>query len=250
MNGDGRHEFDRVSCRMHGLCVEACPSGALEASTTRISVEEALGVVLRDARYYRSSGGGMTLSGGEPLLQPAFTRALLAGARARGVHTALDTCLSTSWQQVEALCDEVDVWLVDIKLMDSRRHEQFTGVPNDRILDNLQRLAGARRRLIWIRVPLIEGVNTDSANLAATADFIEALPRVARVDLLAYHGLGLDKRRALGEDGPREFAAPAPGTGTALSTRLRARGIDVRDGTAPRRSTAAAAFPTAEGERA
>jgi pyruvate formate lyase activating enzyme len=232
MNG-GRHQFDRDRCGMHGLCVEACPSRALELSGRTIGVQEALAVVLRDASYYRGSGGGMTLSGGEPLLQPAFTRALIAGARAAGVHTALDTCLYAAWPQVEAMSDVVDVWLVDLKIMDSRRHEQLTGVPNDRILENLVRLSGAGQGLIWIRVPLVEGVNTDSANLAAAADFIEALPRVARVELLAYHGLGLDKRRALGEDGPREFAAPAPGTGAVLSARLRARGIDVRDGTAP-----------------
>jgi pyruvate formate lyase activating enzyme len=249
VDGDGRHGFSRPRCRMHGLCVQACPSGALEMSGHPVTVEEALATVLRDERYYRGSGGGMTLSGGEPLLQPAFSRALLAGARARGVHTALDTSLYASWQQVESLADDVDLWLVDIKHADSRIHERLTGVANGRILDNLRRLAGGTRGAIWIRVPLVAGINDDAANLQATAALVEALPRLSRVELLPYHGLGVDKRRALGERSPADFATPAPGAGAVFSARLRARGIDVRDGTAPRGSATAAAPSACEGER-
>lgn len=231
MTAEGRHVFERSLCVLHGDCVAACPSGALELSSRTVSVEEALGVVLRDERYYRGSGGGMTLSGGEPLLQPGFTRALVEGARARGVHTAVDTCLYASPQQVEALAAEVDLWLVDIKQVDSRRHEELTGVPSGGIIENLRLLAATARGALWIRVPLVEGANADEASLAAAAGLIEGLPRVSRVELLAYHGMGLDKRRALGEPAPRAFSPPPAGRGSAFAARLRARGIDVRDAT-------------------
>jgi pyruvate formate lyase activating enzyme len=224
---DGRHEFNRSRCRLYYGCIEACPFGALEASLKRISVGQVLETVLKDAAYYRSSGGGMTLSGGEPLFQLEFIRALLQEARGRGVHTAVDTCLHAPWAAVKSLAGAVDLWLVDLKLVDPERHERYTGASNLRILDNLQRLAALPRAELWIRIPLIDGVNTDTENLEGTVTLIEKLKRVSLVELLPYHSFGVDKRRSLGEPSPEQFSAPDPALVERLAAQLRSRNLNV-----------------------
>jgi len=224
----GRHALDRSRCRLSLACVDACAFGALEAALKVLRVEEVAGTVLRDAAYYRSSGGGLTLSGGEPLVQLEFTGTLLEESRARGVHTALDTCLYAPWADVKSLAPAVDLWLVDLKLIDSERHELHTGVRNERILENLRRLAALPGVELWVRVPLVEGLNTDEANLRGTADFLQALQRVSRVELLPYHSLGVDKRRSLGEPAPERLEPPPAELTRRLAAELRARGLDVR----------------------
>jgi pyruvate formate lyase activating enzyme len=223
-----RHELDRSRCTLSMACVEACVYGALEAALKLVSVEGAAGTVLRDAAYYRSSGGGMTLSGGEPLLQLEFAGALLEAVREQGVHTAVDTCLHAPWAAVEALAPVVDLWLVDLKLLDPEGHQRYTGVRNEGILDNLRRLAALPDAELWVRIPLIDGLNTDEENLRGTADFLEGLDRVSRVELLPYHALGVDKRRSLGENSPQAFSPPPTALTRRLAVELRARGLEVR----------------------
>ena len=226
-----RHDFDRSRCRYHYRCVEACPFGALQVSLRRMSAGQVLETVLRDAAYYRNSGGGLTLSGGEPLLQLEFSGALLQEARRQGIHTAVDTCLHASWAAVEALIGVVDLWLVDLKLIDPQRHERQTGVSNTRILQNLEKLAahsGHSGSELWIRMPLIEGVNADPENLEATVALITKLKGVSLVELLPYHSLGVDKRESLGEASPERFSAPAAEVIEGLAARMRAHGLEVR----------------------
>lgn len=225
---EARHEFDRARCRLHLLCAAVCPFGALEASLQRTTVGRVLESVIKDAAYYRNSGGGLTLSGGEPLVQPEFAGDLLAEAGSRGVHTALDTCLHAPWETVASLAEAVDLWLVDLKLLDPGRHELYTGVSNALILENLDKLAALPGVRLWIRLPLVEGVNTAAGDLEAAAAFIGKLGHVSLVELLPYHALGVDKRKALGESAPERFSAPALGTIEALAAGLQERGLAVR----------------------
>ena len=228
LTAEGRHRFERSLCTGRYACVEACPFGALESSLKITSVAQVMETVLKDAPFYRRSGGGLTLSGGEPLLQPQFAGALLGQARRSGVHTAVDTCLYAPWAVVESLVPVVDLWLVDLKLIDPQRHEGWTGVANESILENLRKLASLPSAELWIRVPLVEGVNSDTENLEATVALIEGLEHVDRIELLAYHGLGEDKRRSLGESSPRRFECPQAEVLRGLARALRERGLPVK----------------------
>ncbi|MBN1836580.1 MAG: glycyl-radical enzyme activating protein [Spirochaetales bacterium] len=223
-----RHELDRSRCRLHYACVAACPFGALEASLERTTVGRVMETVLRDAAYYRNSGGGLTLSGGEPLMQPEFAGDLLAAARAAGVHTAVDSCLHAPWGIIEALTEAVDLWLVDLKIMDPGRHELYTGVPNALILENLRRLAALPGIGLWVRMPLMEGVNTGQEDLEAAGAFLEEIGTLSLVELLPYHALGVDKREALGESAPERFSPPSSAQMERLARELRGRGLQVR----------------------
>ncbi len=153
-------------------------------------------MVERDRPFYESSGGGVTLSGGEPLRQPAFAAALLREAKRRGLHTVLDTCGHAPWQHVERLRGDVDLFLYDLKLVDPARHRRYTGVGNARILANLRELSRLGHR-IALRVPVVPGITDDAENIAAVCAVAAALPNLAAVDLLPYHSIGEGKYRRL-----------------------------------------------------
>ncbi len=194
---DGRHLIDRERCRACGACAEGCYAGALELAGRQVTVAEVLEEVLRDRAFYETSGGGMTLSGGEPLAQYSFTRALLQAAQAEGVHTALDTSGFAPWRRLEGLLGYVDLVLYDVKHMDCERHMALTGVSNERILDNLRRLDGAGQP-IWIRIPLIPGQNDEDANYHALGQFLAGLKHVERIEILRYHRLAESKYANIG----------------------------------------------------
>jgi pyruvate formate lyase activating enzyme len=153
--------------------------------------------VLRDAPFYED-GGGLTLTGGEPTLQPAFALALLRLAKAEHVDTALETSGNAPWESLETLLPYVDLWLFDVKHLNSQAHRRYTGLGNELILSNLRKLAGLGAP-IRVRVPLIPEVNLSEENLRQTAAFVEALGTAVRsVDLLPFHKLGTAKYQALG----------------------------------------------------
>ena len=139
-----RVDWDR--CDDCGQCAERCPAGALSMWGKSYTVSEVVSRVLRDRPFFERSGGGVTVSGGEPLAQPAFTSALLAALKAEGIHTALDTTGFASWTVVESVLPHVDLFLLDLKHMDSRAHKTVVGVPNEPILENARRIAAARRQ--------------------------------------------------------------------------------------------------------
>lgn len=166
-----------------------------------MTVEEVLAEVERDIPFYSPSEGGerggVTFSGGEPLAQPDFLYALLAACRARGLHIALDTSGFAPWSVLDRVRGLVDLFLYDLKLVDDDRHRRYTGVSNRRILENLRRLSAAGHR-IFLRIPLIPGVNDDEEAVRQTLAFVATLPHVERVDLLPYHATGLGKYERLG----------------------------------------------------
>jgi len=196
--------IDRGRCLPCDLCAEACPSGALEVIGRRWTPEELLSYVGKDAAFYETSGGGVTVSGGEPTMQPDFVEAFLRLCREAGIATALDTCGHADWSVYERLLPHLDMVLYDLKIADPERHRQATGVGPDRILVNAAAIA-ERGMPMWIRTPIIPGYTDDEENIGALAAFIrDRLPTVQRWDLLAYTNLGLSKYRRLGLPYPLE----------------------------------------------
>jgi pyruvate formate lyase activating enzyme len=154
--------------------------------------------ILRDVVFYDQSGGGLTISGGEPLMQPQFLRALLRAAKEADIHTALDTCGFATWETLDAVRRYVDLFLYDLKPLNDEQHRQVTGVSNRVILDNVQRLSEMGHNII-LRVPLIPGITDGEANLRRLAAFTRGLPQLLGIDLLPYHGIAADKYRRLGK---------------------------------------------------
>ena len=185
-------------CTLCGTCARECPAAALEMSGRAWLMEELMAEVEKERGMMERSGGGVTLCGGEPLMHPSYVLALLQELGRRGFHRAVDTSLYASPEVVRAVAENCELLLVDLKLMDSVRHEQYTGVPNDIILQNI-RLVAELGISYFIRIPLIEGINADAANLEASARFLAALPhRPGEVDLLPYHDIGKGKHERLG----------------------------------------------------
>jgi pyruvate formate lyase activating enzyme len=161
-----------------------------------VSVAEVLAEIERDAVFYDQSGGGVTFSGGEPLVQAEFLAALLRACKAREIHTALDTTCYAPWAVVEAIAHRVDLFLCDLKHMDPAAHARFSGVSNELILENIERLA--RRGIeIVIRMPIISGVNDDDENVMRSAQFAASLDSVRRIDILPYNRAAEGKRSRL-----------------------------------------------------
>ena len=189
--------IDRERCTVCGACAQACPAAALEVLGRTWTPDELLAEVLKDRVFYETSGGGVTFSGGEPMMQAAFLREVLPRCKEAGIHVALDTCGAASWAQYERILSFVDMTLLDIKMMDGEGHRLATGVDNSPILDNVRRIAAAGKPM-WIRTPVIPGYTDDPDNIRAIGAFIrEALPMVERWDLLAYTNLGKPKYHRL-----------------------------------------------------
>lgn len=195
------------TCTLCGRCVAACPTGARQMVGRRMTVAEVVAEVLKDRVFYDESGGGATFSGGEPLLQPRFLRALLEACRAAGVRTAVDTCGYAPQEDLLALAPLADLFLWDLKFADEARHVRYTGVSNGPILENLRAL-GRAHGPIWIRVPVIPGVNDDAAQLDALARCAASVEGVRQVNVLPYHEGGAAKSRRVGRAYRLDGAAP------------------------------------------
>jgi pyruvate formate lyase activating enzyme len=185
-------EDGKILCTLCGACATACPAGARQIIGKRMTVAEVVTEVLKDRLFYDDSGGGVTFSGGEPLAQISFLKELLAACHARGVHTAVDTCGYASREDLLSVAPLTDLFLYDLKIMNDDKHHQYTAVSNVSILENLKAL-GAVHNNIWIRMPIIPGVNDDDENLEATAKFAASIPAVRQVNLLPYHKTAIFK---------------------------------------------------------
>jgi pyruvate formate lyase activating enzyme len=190
--------IDRARCVHCGRCAEACLHDAREIAGQAMTVEQVMAEIRNDRIFYEDSGGGVTVSGGEPLMQAAFVRQLLAACRAAGFSTAVDTCGYGEREHLLALARLTDLFLFDVKHLDDVLHQRYTGVSNVEILNNLRALAVAGAR-IWLRIPLIAGFNDSVDHLQALARLAVSLPTVCQVNLLPYHRLGLHKTESLGK---------------------------------------------------
>ncbi len=190
-------------CDGCGRCADACPAEARRLFGRRMTVGEVLAIALKDRAFYRKSGGGITLSGGEPTAQADFGAELLHACHGRGLDTAMETCGYVRFPLLAGMAQHVDELLYDLKHMDREAHRRLTGVPNDLILDNLKRL-DAQGNAVVVRVPVIPGLNDSRENLMATAAFVATLSSVRAIELLPYHNYGSGKYRRCG----REYALP------------------------------------------
>jgi pyruvate formate lyase activating enzyme len=195
-------------CEMCGACVEACPTQGRQMVGHELEVSQVLETILQDQVFYEDSGGGVTFSGGEPLSQPDFLRGLLEACREHGLHTAVDTCGFTRREDLLAVAALTGLFLFDLKFMDDAKHRQYTGVSNALILENLEALGRVHKR-IWVRVPLVSGINDHPDDLEAAARFAAAIPGVEQVNLLPFHRNGMSKTMRLGrESRGAELRAP------------------------------------------
>lgn len=184
-------------CILCGKCTEECPTTALEMCGKAWTMETLMAEIEKERAIMEDSGGGVTLCGGEPLMHPDYTLELLQELGRRGFHRTVDTTLYASQETVKKVADACELFLVDLKLMDTAKHRLYTGVSNESILQNIRHIAEAGKDF-FIRIPLIEGVNADDGNMEATAAFLETLPWQRRtVNLLPYHDVGKDKHRRM-----------------------------------------------------
>ena len=198
MEGDQR-VYDRDKCTACGKCTQECYAGALELAGREMSVGEVMSEVLKDKPFYETSNGGMTLSGGEPLAQPKFTKALLAAAKAEGLHTCVDTSGGATWEQHESILPLVDLFLFDIKCLDPKRHKALTGVDIGPIQENLGKLDASGAAYL-LRVPAVPGVNLVAGFLEALAALTLSLNNCRGLEILPYHGMARSKYERFGKE--------------------------------------------------
>jgi len=226
----GAVAVDRARCDLCGKCAEACLYDAMQIVGREVSVDEVLDEVEKDRIFYEQSGGGVTFSGGDPAVQPAFAEALLDGCRERGLRTAVDTAGYSRNGALDRLTGKTDLVLFDVKVMDDARHREWTGVSNAAILANLERLAAGRTE-VWVRLPLVRGVNDDEDNVRRTIAFLASLGTIKRIGLLPYHSGGLEKARRIGKEACfRRFEPPAEERLAAIEAAFREAGFEVRRG--------------------
>ena len=198
---DGKsHIILRDRCEACGRCVSECPGKALSISGKRYTVAELMEILLKDQSFYETSGGGVTFSGGEPLLHADFVKECLIYLKERGINTAVDTAGAVDTASIGKVARYTDIFLYDLKVMDPEKHKRFVGATNDRILYNLKKIAENGVRY-YIRIPLIDGVNCDEDNVKACANFLRGLSlKPEMIDLLPYHTYGVGKYQSIGQD--------------------------------------------------
>jgi pyruvate formate lyase activating enzyme len=210
--------YIRQGCTLCFRCADSCPNEALSACGRHMTAEEVFADIFKDKPYFEASGGGATFSGGECLLQPLFLLELLRLCKEGGIRTAVESAFHVPWETIESVRNLVDAFLIDIKHSDSAIHEQLTGAPNTRILQNIDRLSRSHPN-ITIRIPLVPGKNDNDANLIATAVLINSFgDGIQKVELLKYNNMAASKYSALGK--AVESAAGEPQTDEEMEKKL------------------------------
>lgn len=189
--------FERDNCLVCGKCAEKCYAGGLEIVGREMRVDEVIDEAMKDKAFYDTSGGGMTLSGGEPLFQPEFTVALLNEAKKNELHTCVETCGFASYNVINRIRRNVDVFLYDLKETDSQKHEDCTGVPLGPILENLRKLDATGSKII-LRCPIIPSLNDRPEHINGIAEIVNGLDNILEINLMPYHPLGQSKFERMG----------------------------------------------------
>ena len=221
-------QIDHEKCNLCGTCVSNCYPGALERVGKEMTLSEVMEEISKDLVFYEESGGGVTFSGGEPLSQPEFLLDLLISCKEKGIHTTVDTSGHGDPETISLIKPYVDLFLYDLKHMDSQKHEKYTGVPNEQVLKNLRLLKESR---VLIRVPVIPGVNSDDSNISALGKFLSG-EGFKELCLLPYHRVGMEKLERL-TGNKRESYYSEPPTAEVLDkikSMLEDYGLNVRIG--------------------
>ena len=196
---DGKHTIDYEKCTFCGKCIEACNSNALKIIGTETGVDEVMREVMADVDFYTNSGGGMTLSGGEPLSQFSFSMELLKRCKEMGVHTCVETSGFVSASQFKQILPFVDIFLFDYKITDSNEHQKYTGVPNETILENLD-VAYKHGIPIILRCIVVPGINDNDEHFKGICDIDAKYPNLEGIEILPYHTMGNSKRTSIGAE--------------------------------------------------
>lgn len=195
---DNKFYLDKSKCTLCGQCADVCVQAALELSGKEVTVEQVVKEVKKDEIFYEESNGGVTFSGGEPMAQIDFLEKALKACSNSGIHTTVDTCAFTTWSNFERILDYTDLFLVDLKHIDSNEHKKYTGVPNETILENIKKLSDLGKK-IYIRMPIIPGINDSNEIIDRTISFLRYI-KMDQLNLLPYHKIGMDKYKRLQEN--------------------------------------------------
>ena len=222
--------WNSAKCDLCQTCADHCPAEAIEFVGRKVAVDEVMREIVKDIAFYDESGGGITLSGGEPLMQPDFLLELLDACAETDLHRTVDTTGYAASELLLQVAQKTDLFLYDLKLMDDARHRDFTGVSNERILNNLKLLAqmGAR---IQVRVPIIPGINSDFENIDRTAEFVSDLTGVEQIAILPFHNSARGKYGRLGMDCiSSQIECPSKEHLKIIAARLEKSGLQVKIG--------------------
>ena len=195
---DGKSHIDKDKCKICHKCSDCCPHNAIEYVGEEVTSNEIFKRVLKDQIFYDESGGGVTFSGGEPMIHVDCVKEVAQSCHDRGIHTAMETSGFAQWSDFEKIVDLIDLFLFDIKLIDNELHRQYVGADNDLILKNIKKLSDLNKR-IGIRMPITTGINDGEENLQKTMDFLKTI-QFEHINLLPYHSIGKGKYTKLGRE--------------------------------------------------
>jgi len=192
-----RINIDRSACNVTGNCVSVCPTGAIQFTGRKIRVSEIISEIEKDIRYYAISGGGVTLTGGEPLNQPDFSLAILRSCYDRNIHTAIESCLFCEKETISSVIQYVDQFIVDIKIFDNETHIRYAGRSNEIIKENFRFIAGKGKRII-VRIPMIENITDTEANISSITNFVNSVRSDIEIEKIEYNPLAGNNYERLG----------------------------------------------------
>jgi pyruvate formate lyase activating enzyme len=194
---DDHIKIDRKLCNLNGDCINTCPTGTLQFTGSIMTVQEIMDEIVKDLLYYHQSGGGVTLTGGEPLFQPDFSMKILEECRRNEIHTAIETSLFSEKEVLRSVSEFIDLFLVDIKIFDESQHIRYTGKPNDIIKQNFRYLAESGKQII-VRIPMVEGITDTKENKKAIVSFVHGIDSRIPIEYLQYNPLADNNYKRLG----------------------------------------------------
>jgi pyruvate formate lyase activating enzyme len=223
--------LDQTKCDLCGACVDACNSQALKLVGKEMTVTQVVEEIEKDLVFYDQSGGGVTFSGGEPLMQPHFLHDLLKTCKNLGIHTAVDTCGYVKQEIILKISKQVDLFLYDLKMINDEKHIKFTGLSNKLILENLKELSERRQKIV-VRFPLIPDVNDDEKDILELGSFVSSLELVKEISILPYHRAGFEKLKRMKKPTDLSFVSHPPSAEmlSEIEERLKDFGLKIRIG--------------------
>lgn len=227
---DGKIVQDKEKCTNCGECAEACPSEERCLAGKETTVDEVMKEIEKDIIFYEQSNGGVTFSGGEPFAQPGFLKELLKRCKKKNIHVTVDTSGFVNEDILVEASENIDLFLYDIKIMDDTKHIKYTGVSNKIILDNLKKIVEMNKR-VFLRIPIIPGINDDEENITKTAEYLASLNGIEQVNVLPYHNISSDKYKRLSwEYKLPDIKDPTQDVMEAICNKFKAYGLKTKIG--------------------